>query len=344
MDRLHALLVVSRLPGLTPRAAAALARRGPVHEVLARPDEHHDLLGPAARSRLRRAATWEAAEADRRALVALGARVVAYDDATYPELLRHTADPPPVLYARGVWPPPGGLAVAVVGARAATPGGCSRARELATGLAGCGVAIVSGLARGIDAAAHRGALDGGAWTAAVLGTGLDRTYPAEHAALADEVAAGGALVTEFPLGTPPRPGHFPRRNRIIAGLVAGVVVVEASERSGALVTAGLALDAGREVMAMPGVPGHPLARGTNALIRDGARLVRHAADVAREFDLPAPDAAPEAGLLAALRHPTSLDELVTRCRRPAPALLRELTELELSARVRRLPGALYVRA
>jgi DNA processing protein len=344
MDPVLARLVLTRLPGLTPEAAAELRRRGEPAELLARPERHSDLLPADALSRLRNGAAQREAERERPRLVGLGAAIVLLGDAGYPERLRHISDPPPLLFVRGRWPPPPLPPVAIVGARAATPGGCARARDMAAGLARSGVAIVSGLARGIDAAAHRGALDAGSWTAAVLGTGLDQTYPAEHAALAEEVAGQGALISEFPLGTSPRPGHFPRRNRVIAGLCVGVVVVEATHRSGALVTAGRALDFGREVMAVPGAPGHPLAAGTNALIRDGARLVRDAADVAEELRLPEPKESPAVGLLGALRHPVSLDELVARSGRPAAELLRELTELEVAARVRRLPGAMFVRA
>jgi DNA processing protein len=343
VDPILAQLVLSRLPGITARHTSELRRRG--LDSLERPQSHRDLFGGAARRQLLDGSAWRRAESERRQLERLGGGLLLLGEPGYPELLAHAPEPPAMLFVRGRWPPPGGPVAAVVGSRAASPAGNARARELSAGLAQAGVLIVSGLARGIDAAAHRGALDAKGWTAAVLGTGLDRCYPAEHAALADEVAASGALISEFPLGTPPRRGHFPRRNRIIAGLARGVVVVEASSRSGALVTAGLALDAGREVMAMPGFPGAPLATGTNALIRDGARLVRDAADVALELGLEAAgQPAVGEGLLAQLRRPVGLEELVERSGRPAAALLQELTELELAARVRRLPGALYVRA
>jgi DNA processing protein len=208
--------------------------------------------------------------------------------------------------------------------------------------------VVSGLARGVDSAAHRGALAGGGRTIAVLGSGLDRVYPAENGQLAAAVAESGAVVSEFPLGTGPRPEHFPRRNRVIAGWGVGVLVVEAAARSGALVTARAALDEGREVMAVPGHPSQPGSAGTNALIRDGAVLVRDAGDVAEALGLAWTPSVPmrEDPLLDALPPgvPRSLDELAAAAGAPPAEVLVALARLELASRVRRLPGALYVRA
>jgi DNA processing protein len=198
----------------------------------------------------------------------LGARLVGLDDPDYPKALAATYDPPPVLFVRGtLLATPEVASVAVVGARGATPSGRAFARNLSRELAQAGLEVVSGLARGIDGEAHRGALEAKGRTVAVLGSALDRVYPGEHERLALEIAErGGAVVSEFPFGTGPKPHHFPQRNRIIAGLAQGVVVVEAKERSGALVTARFAADQGREVLAVPGHPTEPLAAGTNALI------------------------------------------------------------------------------
>ena len=186
----------------------------------------------------------------------------------------------PSLNARGRWPPPEGRRVAIVGSRRPTPYGEAVAERLAGDLAAAGVVVVSGLARGIDSAAHRGALDGGGVTVAVLGTGVDVVYPAENAALAAEIVErGGALVSEFPDGTPPRRGHFPRRNWTMAAISDLVVVVEAAEGSGALITAEAALSLNRDVMAVPGSVFSPLSVGTHQLLRDGAGLVQNARDV-----------------------------------------------------------------
>ncbi len=202
-------------------------------------------------------------------------------DERYPPDLRMIPDPPTRLFVRGSLPDPPMLAV--VGSRRATPYGLRVAHWLASELAHCGIVVVSGLARGIDAAAHRGALAASGPTVAVLATGLDRIYPPEHRDLADAIAGQGALLTEAPEGTEPLPGRFPVRNRIISGLCLGVVVVEAAERSGALITARLALEQGREVFAVPGSIENPLTMGTHRLIQDGAKLVHAVDDILEEF-------------------------------------------------------------
>ena len=211
------------------------------------------------------------------------ARAVALGAADYPGMLAEIADPPDPLYLRGNAGALAGPHLAVVGARSATPQGRQTAARLASELAAAGLGVVSGLARGVDAAAHAGALAAGGVTVAALGTGVDVCYPARHRALAERIAATGALVSELPPGTPPRPGHFPRRNRIISGLCVGVLVVEAAERSGSLITARTALEQGREVFAVPGSVRNPLSRGCHALIRAGAVLVESAADVLAEL-------------------------------------------------------------
>jgi len=210
-------------------------------------------------------------------------QVVPIEDERYPAWLRAIHDPPPVLYCDGVIEPSDRLAVAIVGARQATPYGLRITEALARDLAGLGCTIVSGMARGIDAAAHRGALAAGGRTIAVLGCGLDVVYPPEHDKLRAEIADAGAVVTEFPMGTPPKASHFPRRNRIISGLALGVVVVEAAEDSGSLITARSALDQGREVFAVPGPIDAPLSRGPHGLLKQGAKLVETVADIIEEL-------------------------------------------------------------
>ena len=207
--------------------------------------------------------------------------ILRRDDPGYPVLLRAIADPPDRLYVRGTIP--SGPMIAVVGSRRATPYGLRVAERLARELAGLGVVVVSGLARGVDAAAHRGALAAGGQTVAVLAGGLDRIYPPEHASMAVQIAGQGALLSEARDGTAPLPGLFPVRNRIISGLSRGLVVVEAAERSGALITARMALEQGREVFAVPGSIENPLTAGTHGLIRDGAGLVQGVEDVLAEF-------------------------------------------------------------
>ena len=270
MDRGFDLLTLALLPGFGPRSLRGLAARGPLAEVLARPGDHTDLLGPEARQALVSGAAQREAVSEMRRAAALGIRLVGWDDAEYPPLLRRIYDPPPVLYVRGgLRTGEGEESLAIIGARAASPQGRALAQELARQLAQAGLTIVSGLARGIDTAAHRGALAAGGRSVAVLGSGLDQVYPAENAELAGRLAERGAVVSEFRLGMTPYAGNFPRRNRVIAGWGRGVVVVEAAARSGALVTA--------------------------------------------------------------------------RCGEPAPRLLARLAALEIESKVRRLPGALFVR-
>jgi DNA processing protein len=341
------LLMLALLPGVPPRAREILRAWPDLGAVFSRPDDHGELLPDGARDHIRSGRLRREAEAEADAAPRAGIALVALGEADYPERLARTGDPPPVLWVRGALSAADGAAgVAIVGSRQATGAGRALARSMARDLAASGVTVVSGLALGIDGEAHRGALEARGRTVAVLGSGLSRIYPPAHAALADEVAASGALVSEFPLQAPPYKGNFPRRNRVIAGWTRAVVVVEAAARSGALVTARVALDEGREVMAVPGHPSSATAEGTNALIREGAALVRSAQDVAHELDIelrpPPPAGEPLLDLLrggAAL----SVDDLVARSGLPVPALLQRLGELELSRKVQRLPGALYMR-
>jgi DNA processing protein len=350
METTFDLLTLALLRGISPRTTRELMLRGPLASTLARAGDHADLLGPHALEALRTGAARRAAEAETIAARRLGIEIVGCDEDRYPQWLRRTCTPPLVLWVKGTLVPDEGLAsVAVVGSRAASPLGLAFARRLADELASAGVVVVSGLARGIDAAAHRGALDARGRTLAVLGSGLDRLYPPEHAALAAQVQANGAVVSEFPLGAGPLKPNFPRRNRVIAGWARAVVVVEAGSRSGALSTARAALDEGRDVMAVPGHPSQPQAEGANRLLRDGAALVRGAADVLAELGVERPsarEATPDDSVLRAMARdvPAGVDEIQQRSGLALPALLARLCELELAGAVLQLPGALYVRA
>jgi DNA processing protein len=352
VDETLDLLTIALLPAVGPRTARDLAARAPLAEVLARPRDHADVLSPDAIRELLSGQARGRARAEWARAPSRDARIVGWDEPDYPEWLRRIYDPPPVLWVRGrLEPGEGTRSVGVVGSRAATPQGQALAHALARDLAAAGATIVSGLARGIDTAAHRGALAVGGRSVAVLGSALDCLYPRANAGLAVALAERGAVVSELPFGTGAQPGTFPRRNRILAGWGRGVVVVEAAEKSGALITARCALDEGREVLAVPGFPGVAGAQGTNRLIRDGAALVRDATDVAAELGFEMPVAARVAGaattdpVLGALRPdvPASVPELQERSGKPVAELLARLAELELASQVRRLPGALFVR-
>ncbi len=277
--------------------------------------------------------------------------IVTLADADYPQLLLQTADPPPLLYVKGRRELLNRAALAVVGSRNATPQGLANAEDFARALSDAGITIVSGLALGIDAAAHRGGLAGMASSIAVVGTGLDVVYPARNRALAHQLAAGGALVSEFALGTPALGANFPRRNRVISGLSRGCLVVEAALQSGSLITARLANEQGREVFALPGSIHSPLAKGCHALIRQGAKLVDCADDILEELHLAAaPSVAhgtPEPGvarLLAQLGfEPIGLDTLCERCGMGADAVSALLLKLELQGLIAALPGGQYQR-
>jgi DNA processing protein len=282
-----------------------------------------------------------------------GIEAVPWGHPTYPPLLAAIHDAPFVLWLRGQPSCFSRPAVAIVGSRAATPYGLEAASRLAGDLASAGVLIVSGLARGIDSAAHRAALAAGGETVAVLGSGVDVVYPPEHARLAAEVCGHGAVVSEFPPGTPPVAFHFPARNRIISGLSTGVVVVEAAERSGSLITAGFALDQGREVMAVPGSVLSGRHRGCHALIRDGAAVVESAEDVLSEMRasylacaVPLPEAGGADPLVAVMAPGESYDveALCAEAGLTPAQLLPRLLELELRGTVRRVDGGRFVRA
>ncbi|MGB9627170.1 MAG: DNA-processing protein DprA [Thermodesulfobacteriota bacterium] len=213
----------------------------------------------------------------------IGGKLLTIRDELYPNRLREIYDPPPLLYLRGDLKREDELAVAVVGSRKTTPYGRWMAEKISQDLSQHGITIVSGMARGIDSVAHLGALSSGGRTIAVLGCGVDVIYPSENRALSKKIIEQGALLSEFPMGTPPESSHFPRRNRIISGLALGVVIVQAGERSGALITAGYALEQGREVFAVPGNVGAETSRGANRLIREGAKMVESSEDILEEI-------------------------------------------------------------
>ena len=277
--------------------------------------------------------------------------ILPWSDSRYPAWLRMVPDPPPVLWVRGDLSVLEQPSVAIVGSRGASQYAKTIARTLAAGLAHAGIVVTSGMARGVDAAAHTGCLDAGGRTIGVVGTGVDVIYPSEHAALTERVAQSGLLVSEFEPGERPYAWHFPRRNRIISGLSRAVVVVEASEKSGSLITARLALEQGREVMAVPGSVLYGRNRGAHALIKDGAMPVEDAADIldALGYRGRAPEPAEgsagviEDALEKAGPEGLDLDSLSNATGMDAEALLAALTALEIDGRAARLTGALYVR-
>ncbi|HLF01434.1 MAG TPA: DNA-processing protein DprA [Anaerolineales bacterium] len=292
---------------------------------------------------------------------AAGFKALCWDDADYPRRLREIDNPPPVLFLRGALTEADDWAVAIVGTRRATLYGKEAARELAAALASAGVTIVSGFARGIDAAAHVAALEAGGRTIAVLGSGLDKLYPPEHATLGERILAteaGGALVSDYPLGTPPDAANFPPRNRIISGLSLGTIVVEAGEDSGALITAEFAMEQGREVFAVPGNIFNRSSRGPNKLIQQGAKIVLSAEDVLEELNLkmaaqhaearaqlPLFDGADETekSLLTHLSaEPLHADELSVLTSLPIATVSSALAMMELKGMARQVGGMLYV--
>lgn len=344
-DELAAWLRLLETPGIGLESARArLAQAGSLEAALARlPARPPDLPALIERS-------WDWLQGD-------GHDVLTLADADYPPLLMQTADPPLLLYLIGRRELLGREALAIVGSRRPTPQGRDNAEAFARELAAAGLVIVSGLALGVDGAAHQGALDAKGDTIAFVGTGQDQIYPRRHHALGERIRREGLMVSEYALGTPPLPQHFPRRNRLIAGLARGCLVVEAALESGSLITARLASEAGREVFAIPGSIHSQQSRGCHALIRQGAKLVESAADVLEE--LPSgygvstrTTAAPEDGLgsphlkrLLGLMgyEPVSLESLLNRGAGTSAEVSAWLLELELAGQVARLAGQLFQR-
>ncbi len=359
-DEVAAWCVLLRAPDVGCQTLNPLLVSGmPATQLLAQPPA----LLPAALRDYLRSPDWSGAETDMRWLEQARNYLLRITDPGYPALLRELSSPPSALFLHGDPDLLGLPQLAIVGSRNPTTGGRRTAGEFAGFLAASGLIVASGLATGIDAAAHQGALDADGLTLAVTGTGLDRVYPARNRALAHDIAMNGLLVSEFPCRTPPLPGNFPRRNRILAGLSLGTLVVEAATQSGSLITARLAGEAGREVFAIPGSIHNPLARGCHALIRDGAKLVETGQHVLEELApllhetgfsphsvpaTPEPVAAPmdaqHRELLDAMGYdPVTTDELVTRTGFAAAEVSSILLLLELQGHVSSAAGGQFTR-
>jgi DNA processing protein len=371
-------IALNMTPGVGPRAAAKLLERFGSPEAVfgaLRAELEQLRLRPEAVESIATRGLFERAGQELERVKALGGDIILLDDGVYPALLREIFDPPLTLYVKGAWMDClDAPCVALVGSRRCSTYGRNAAEMLARDLATRGVTIVSGLARGIDASAHRGALDAGGRTVAVVATGLDEVYPREHERLAEEILnKGGAIVTQFPLETPPLPENFPYRNRIISGLSLGVVVVEATERSGSLITARLALEQDREVFAVPGNITSRTSFGTNYLIKSaGAKLIQQWQDVASELPpeiaaqllppqpkkekkgeklveqlalTPMGLSAEEEKVFALLSPDESLhiDELSVRSGLGVPQLTGLLLNLEMRELIRQLPGKCFAR-
>ncbi len=369
-------LALLRAPGIGPaRFAKLLEQFGSPTAVLAAPRQALSTLGlPEPSLNALSDPDWARIEQDLTWLEHPANHLIHYQDPRYPFLLRQTQHPPPLLFVHG---DPDCLCdpqLAIVGSRNPTASGRRTARDFAAHLSHSGLMITSGLALGIDAEAHRGALEGSGQTIAVMGTGLDRIYPAKHRELAHAIAERGALVSELPPGSPPLAENFPRRNRIISGLSLGVLVVEAAAQSGSLITARQAAEQGREVFAIPGSIHNAMAKGCHILLRQGAKLVEAAADILEELapllvaattNTPAPAATAKTAdiaesvsaspppadldpeyqqLLELLGHdPVSIDLLIERCGLTAEAVSSMLLILELQGYVSAAPGGLYSR-
>lgn len=351
---LEAWVTLSVAPGLTNEAFRQLlvsfggpqeiraASRAELAKVV--PDRAaRAVLSPEPRELLDKTAQWLEDPAN---------HIVTLGDTTYPQALLQVPDPPPLLYAKGRVELLNARAFAIVGSRNATQHGLMHAESFGRALSDAGLTIVSGLALGIDAAAHVGGLAGAASSIAVVGTGLDIVYPARNRDLAHQLARDGCIVSEFPLGTAPIASNFPRRNRVISGLASGCLVVEAAVSSGSLITARLANEQGKDVFAMPGSIHSPLNKGCHSLIKQGAKLAETAADILEELKLPAPARTAARASTAREQHPVlahmgydpcDFDTLAARSGVSTDALLALLTHWELEGLIEALPGGRYQR-
>jgi len=368
-------IALNMIRGIGPRTANQLIDRfGTPAQVFAasRLSLEKEGIKPETIQELHDSEILEKANAEIERLERLGARVITLEDEEYPPLLREIYDPPIALYVRGDFKGACGRpCLAVVGSRRCSTYGLNAGQSLSRDLAQNGLTIISGLARGIDAAAHRGALEAGGQTIAVVGTGLETTYPKEHKKLEDEIAASGAVISEFPLGTPPLPQNFPYRNRVLSGLSFGVLIVEAAEHSGSLITARLAYEQGREVFAVPGNITSQTSFGPNYLIKDGAKLVQHWRDVVEELPRdvkerilgvdrrkredaqsnvqpmfePVALSDDERKLLDLLTAdgPSHIDQLLISSGMNSSELMTALLGLEMKDRIRELPGKSYIK-
>lgn len=362
---LAAWLAIHRTPGVGPVTfQKLLAEIDSPQQILANPQQLKTIDSPI-RQALQKP-DWQTVEADLQWLQQPDRQILTLHDATYPALLREIPDPPPLLYLQGNPELLNSWQLAVVGSRNPSASGRQTAEGFARYLAGGGLTVTSGLATGIDAAAHQGALKADGPTIAVVGTGLDRVYPAKHRQLAHQIASNGLLVSEFPLGTPPKAENFPRRNRIISGLSLGTLIVEAALKSGSLITARMAMEQGREVFAIPGSIHNPLSRGCHQLIREGAKLVEKAEHIIEELgalagirlsadsptstsnDPDPPDGdMPDGEYQILFEHlgfdPIHIDQLVANSGLTADAVSSMLLLLELQGQVASMPGGRYVR-
>jgi DNA processing protein len=299
-------------------------------------------------------------EKERKGIQELGGQILVHGDSRYPSSLLQIPEPPPVLYLLGQLKKEDKIALSIVGSRAASSQGRLNAERIAGKLAGMGITIVSGLAMGIDTWAHKGALMAGGRTLAVLGCGLDYNYPRYNSALKERIAEQGAVISEFPLGTPPLPMNFPRRNRIISGMSMGTLVVEAAKKSGSLITVNFALEQGRDVYAIPGNIDSPLSSGVNGLIQKGAKLIQGVDDIIEEFPLEVlnyiaenekrPEKSPVSGsrqemlvLKLLKKQPVHIDELTCQTSMAPAEVSSLLMKMELKGQVRQLPGKLFTR-
>ena len=370
MTSREAYIALNMIDGVGPvRVRALLERFGTPEAILSAPRGELMRVDGVGEEVARCITSWRESidlDAELARLEKSGARVVMRDDAEYPKNLREIYDPPLVLYVRGTLRENERMAIGIVGSRRTTLYGQEMSRKLAYQLARLGVTVVSGLARGIDTAAHKGALQAKGRTVAVIGCGIDVVYPPENKKLADEIfEKGGAVVTEFPFGVKPDRQNFPMRNRIISGWSLGVVVVEANLKSGALITAAQAAEQGRQVFAVPGRADSVLSRGANRLIKDGAKLTEDVEDVLAEFEYLLPreagksaSAAPRGGgTEAALKlseteakvmaligqEEVAIDEIIRGSGLTSAAVSATLLGLEMKRVVRQLPGKLYAR-
>ncbi|NOQ93247.1 MAG: DNA-protecting protein DprA [Methylophaga sp.] len=353
-------LALHHTPGVGPKTFARLLTQFDNLDTLFANPKEADSVSERTRTALLKP-NWDRVEQDLNWFSESDRHIVTLHDPRYPELLKQIPDPPSILFVQGDVALLSQWQIALVGSRNPSASGRDTAYEFSRYMAQGGLTITSGLAMGIDAAAHQGALAAQGKTIAVIGTGLDRVYPAKHRELAHEIALAGTLVSEFSLGTPPRAENFPRRNRIISGLSLGTLVVEAAVRSGSLITARMALEQGREVFAIPGSIHNPLARGCHQLIREGAKLVEKAEDVLEELgalagfqahseqseeqvELAQDDDDEYQLLFEHLGYdPIQIDSLIERCGLTADIVSSMLLLLELQGQIESLPGGRYVR-
>lgn len=368
MTELEYLLVLNSVPDVGfVRIGNLMKRFGGIKEIFKASQaelEEVEKIGPKIASAIIDCDRQKVLERELKLIEEHDVKILSYFDKDYPANLKEIYDPPVILYVKGGLVPEDRYSIAVVGSRRASRYGLETAQRIGFELSARGLTVVSGLARGIDAAGHKGALKAKGRTIAVLGSGLANTYPPEHQGLADEITENGAVVSEFPMACEPYKDNFPRRNRIISGLSLGVIVVEAAKNSGALITTDFALEQGRELFAVPGQARAVTSSGTNALIRQGAKLVESADDVIEELsdvikghiksaasaagtvELPAARGLndSEERIFKALSDaPVSVDEIIDETELPAGEALNCLTRLEIRGLVERLPGKSYVR-